>query len=168
MAFSTLGSATSLSPDDADQIHATAKWARLVAILGFVFLGILLIVGLTMGSFLGRVLAMNAAMTGQVMPFDPTMIGLLYGVVFLVAVVIYFFPTLFLYQYATRTLRALRGGFDAQQFSQGVGAQRSFFAYIGILMIILVGLYAIGGIFIGIAMAMMPSMPVVDPVQVGM
>ena len=168
MAFSTLGSPTALSPDDADQIHATAKWARLVAILGFVFLGILLLIGLSMGSFMGRVLAMNAAMTGQTMPIDPAMLGLLYGVIFLMAVVIYFFPTLFLYQYATRTLRALRGGFDAAQFSKGVGAQRSFFAYIGILMIIMVGLYAIGGIFVGIAMAMMPSLPAMDPGQVGM
>lgn len=168
MAFSTLGSPTSLSPDDADQIHATAKWARLVAILGFVFLGIMLLIGLTMGSFLGRMLAMNAAMTGQVMPVDPAMLGLLYGVIFLVAVVIYFFPTLFLYQYATRTLRALRGGFDVAQFSKGIGAQRSFFAYIGILMIILVVLYAFGAICIGIVMAMMPSLPVVDPGQVGM
>lgn len=171
MAFTTLGSATSLSPDDADQIHSTAKWARLVAILGFVFLGMLLLIGLTMGSFIGRILAMNAAMTGQVLPFDPTMLGLLYGVIFLVAVVIYFFPTLFLYQYATRTLRtlrALRSGFDPVQFSKGVGAQRSFFTYIGILMIILVGLYAIAGIFMGIAMAMMPSLPAVDPGQVGM
>lgn len=168
MAFSTLGSSTSLSPDDADQIHSTAKWARLVAILGFVFLGMLLLIGLTMGSFISRILAMNAAMTGQVLPFDPTMLGLLYGVIFLVAVVIYFFPTLFLYQYATRTLRALRSGFDPVQFSKGVGAQRSFFTYIGILMIILVGLYAIAVIFISIALAMMPSLPVADPGQVGM
>jgi len=168
MAYSRIGSPTSLSPDDADQIHATAKWARLVAILGFVFLGILLLMGFTMGPFISRVLALNAAMTGQAMPIDPTMLGLLYGVLFLIAVIIYFFPTLFLYQYATRTLRALRGGFDAARFSKGIGAQRSFFAYVGILMIILVGLYAIGGILIGVAIAMMPTLPAVDPGQVGM
>lgn len=166
MAFSTLGSPTSLSADDADQIHATAKWAKLVAILGFVFLGILLIIGALAGSFMGRAIAMSAAITGQPMPFDPALLGLLYGLIFLVVAIIYFFPTLFLYRYATRTLRALRNGFDPAQFSQGVGAQRSFFAYIGILMIILVGLYAIGGIFAGIAMAMMPSLPGAG--QVGM
>ena len=168
MAFSTLGSPTSLSADDADQIHATAKWAKLAAILGFVLLGIMLIFGAVAGSLVSRAMAMSSALTGQVMPFDPAMLGLFYGLLFLIVVVICFFPTLFLYQYATRTLRALQSGFDPAQFSKGVGAQRSFFAYIGILMIILVGLYAIGGIFVGIAMAMMPSLPAMDPGQVGM
>ncbi len=168
MAFSTLSNPTSLSPDDADQLQATAKWARLVAILGFVFLGIMLLIGIIMGAFLGRVMAMKAAMTGQVMPFDPAMFGVFYAVIFLVVVVIYFFPTLFLYQYATRTLRALRGGFDAAQFSKGVGAQRSFFTYIGILMIVLVGLYTLGGVIMAIIIAMMPSLPAVAPGQMGL
>lgn len=168
MAFSTLSDPTYLSADDADQIHATAKWAKLVAILGFVLLGIMLIIGAVAGSLVSRAMAMSAAVTGQAMPLDPTMLSLLYGLVFLVVVIIYFFPTLFLYRYATRTLRALRSGFDAAEFSKGVGAQRSFFSYVGILMIILVGLYAIGGIFVGITLAMMPRLPAVDPGQVGM
>lgn len=167
MAFSTLNNPTSLSADDADQILVTAKWARLVAILGFVFLGILLLIGTVMSTFLSRLMAMNMALTGGSMPFDPTMFGLFYALIFLIAVIIYFFPTLFLYQYATRTMRALRAGFDPELFSKGIGAQRSFFSYIGILMIILVGLYAIGAIVIGFAMAMMPSMPAVDPSGTG-
>lgn len=168
MAFSTIGTPSSLSPDDADQLHATAKWARLVAILGFVFLGLLLLMGFTMGPFIARIMAMNAAMTGQPLPMDPTMLGLLYGVLFLVAVIIYFFPTLFLYQYATRTLRALRGGFDAVQYSKSLVAQHSLFTYLGVLMAIVVGLYAIGAVIIGITVCMLPDIPVMDPGQVGM
>ncbi len=163
MAFSTLSSSTSLSPDDADQIHTTAKWARLVAILGFVFLGVLLIVGVLAGWLFYRMMALQAAASGQAPLIDPALFGLLYGLIFLVAVVIYFFPTLFLYQYAQRTLRALQTGFDPAQFSKGVGAQRSFFAYMGVLMIILVGLYTIGGIILCIAVSMVPSLPTLGP-----
>lgn len=168
MSFSTIGSPSSLSADDADQLHSTAKWARLVAILGFVFLGLLLLMGFTMGPFLARMMAMNAAMTGQPLPMDPTTLGLLYGVLFLVAVIIYFFPTLFLYQYATRTLRALRGGFDAGQYSKGLAAQHALYTYLGVLMGIIVGLYAIGAVLMGIAVSMMPELPVAAPGQVGM
>jgi hypothetical protein len=159
MTFSTLNTHSSLSITDMEELQGTAKWARIVAIIGFVMLGLMLVFGLAFGSFFGKIMAMQSAMSGAQMPFDPSLFGIFYAVLFLVMVMIYFFPTLFLYQYATRTLRSLKNGFDATTFSSGLRAHRSFYSYIGVLMIIVTVLYALMFIFLGIAMAMMPSIP---------
>ncbi len=159
MTFSTLNTHTSLSVTDLDELQGTARWARIVAIIGFVLLGLMLVFGLAFGSFFGKLMAMQSAMSGAQMPFDPSLFGIFYAALFLVMVMIYFFPTLFLYQYATRTLRSLKTGFDATSFSSGLRAHRSFYSYIGVLMIIVTVLYALVFVFLGIAMAMIPAMP---------
>lgn len=156
MAFSTLNTTTELSPADADEIRGTAKWARTLAILGFVMLGFLLVGAIFMGSFFSKLIAtqlsMQASVTGQRPAIDPSMFSALYSVLFALAIVIYFFPTLFLYQYATRTLRSLRADFDPARFSSGLKAHRSFYGYITILTIIVVGLDVVAFLFMGLGM----------------
>ncbi len=159
MTFSTLNTPSSLSITDLEEIQATAKWARIVAIIGFFILGLMLVFGLAFGSFFGKLMAMQSAMSGAPMPVDPSLFGIFYAVLFMVMVVIYVFPTLFLYQYATRTLRSLKNGFDATTFSSGLRAHRSFYSYVGVLMIIVAVLYTLMFIFMGLAMAMMPAIP---------
>ncbi len=159
MTFSTLNNPTQLSPADADQIRGTAKWARFLAIVGFIMLGLMVVFGAFMGSFLGKIMAMQSQMTGNAMPFDTSMLGTIYLVIFLISAVIYFFPTLFLYQYASRTLKALRGPFDADSFSSALQAHRSFYGYIGVLMIVVLCLYVMGGVGMAIAFAAMGHLP---------
>lgn len=163
MAFTTLTSPTELSLEDAEQIRATAKWARLVAILGFTLIGLLLLFGAFLSFYLSRLFTLQAAMTGQALPMDPTMMGILYMVILLVLSVVYFFPTLFLFQYASRTLRAFRNGFDAAQFSAGLRAHRSMYGYVTILLAILTALYLIIGVVMGIGFAFLPQMPAGAP-----
>ncbi|MBS1581787.1 MAG: hypothetical protein JST66_06250, partial [Bacteroidetes bacterium] len=111
MSFSTLNTPTALSLADAEEIRGTARWARIIAIIGFVMLGIMLLFGVFFSTFMARVMSMSAAMTGAAVPVDFSMLGMFYTVLFIVIVLIYFFPVLFLYRYATRTLKALRGPF---------------------------------------------------------
>lgn len=151
MSFSTLNTPTALSLADAEEIRGTARWARIIAIIGFVMLGIMLLFGVFFSTFMARVMSMSAAMTGAAVPVDFSMLGMFYTVLFIVIVLIYFFPVLFLYRYATRTLKALRGPFDAAAFSAGLGAHRSFYGYIGVLTIISLVLNGIGLIFLLIA-----------------
>lgn len=155
MSFSTLNTPTSLSLADADQIRGTARWARTISILGFILLGILLVFGFSFSTFINRTLAMSTAMTGTPVPFDVSVFGTFYAVIFLVIALIYFFPLLFLYRYATRTLKALKGPFDAASFSAGLGAHRSYYGYIGVLTIISLvfnGLGLLFMLFMGMAM----------------
>jgi hypothetical protein len=159
MAFTALNTPTSLSPADLTEVEGTARWARLVAITGFALLGLMLVFSIVFSRMLGQLLAMQALMTGQAPPFDPSAMGILYVVVILFVCVLYFFPTLFLFQFATRTLRAVRGGFDAPSFSRGLQAHRSFYAYIGILVIILGVLNVLAFVGLAIAFANLPTLP---------
>lgn len=159
MAFSTLNTPSSLSSTDLVEVEGTARWARLLAITGFALLGLMLVFSIVFGRMLGQLLALQAMMTGQALPFEPSMIGIVYAIIMLFVCVLYFFPTLFLYQYATRTLRAVRGGFDPAGFSRGLQAHRSFYAYMGILMIIVGVLNALAFAALAIAFASMPTLP---------
>ena len=84
MAFTTLTSPTELSLEDAEQIRGTAKWARVVAILGFALIGLVLLFGAVLSFYMSRMLTLQAAMTGQPPPMDPTLMAVLYAVVMLV------------------------------------------------------------------------------------
>lgn len=159
MAFTTLSSPTELSLEDAEQIRGTAKWARVVAILGFAWIGLVLLVGAFLSFYLNRLFTLQAAMTGQAPPMDPTLMAVLYLVIMLVTAVVCFFPALFLYQYASRTLRAFRNGFDAASFSTGLRAHRSMYAYVTVLLAVTVFFYLLLGIGLGIGAAMLPTMP---------
>ena len=159
MAFSTLNTPTSLSSTDLVEIEGPARWARTVAIAGFVFLGLTILFGIAFSRMIGRMIAMQALMTGQVLPFDPSIVGNVYLVLTLFVVVIYFFPTLFLLQYSTRTLQAVRNGFDPGRFTDGLRAHRSFYTYAGILMIILGALYVLGLVLMLVTFLALPSIP---------
>lgn len=159
MSFTTLNTPTSLSPGDLAEVEATARWARVLAVTGFVLLGLMLLFSILFSRMLGQLLAMQALMTGQAPPFDPSVLGIVYALLMLFVAVLYFFPTLFLFQYATRTLRAVRSGFNADGFSRGLQAHRSFYAYMGILMIIVGVLNALAFAGLAIALASMPTLP---------
>ncbi len=159
MAFSTLNSPSSLSSTDLVEVEGTARWARVVAIAGFVFLGLTLILGIVLSRMLGKVLAMQALMTGQVLPFDPSVVGMVYLVVTVFIVVIYFFPAFFLFQYAQRTLRSVHNGFDPGSFTDGLRAHRSFYTYTAILLIILGALYLLSMALVLAAFSTLPALP---------
>ncbi len=127
----------------------TAKWARFLAIVGFVFIGLMIIAGIFMGSIMGS--AMGAA-------GDMGMAGMMGGgamtVLYILLAALYFFPTLYLYRFATQT-RAALSGTGGGDVTQGLGNLKSTFKFMGILMIVIIALYAllfIGGLIFGASM----------------
>ena len=77
------------------------------------------------------------------MPFDVGAIGTMYTVIFLLVGALYFVPTLLLFQFATRTLRSLAGSFDPITFTSGLESHRRLYKFMGILMIIVLSIYAL-------------------------
>lgn len=69
--------------------------------------------------------------------------GTMFTIMFLVSAALYFVPTLLLYQFSSRTLKALSGPFDASVFSSGLAAHRRMYKFIGILTIVLLALYLV-------------------------
>ncbi|MBL8002039.1 MAG: hypothetical protein JNL05_08775 [Flavobacteriales bacterium] len=144
MLDSTSGQATHLSLFDADTLRQTARWARFLAITGFVMIGIMVVFGVFMGSMFARLGEMQNEMTGMPQPIGLEAMGTLYTVMFLLIGALYFVPTLLLFQFASRTLRALGPTFDPLTFSNGLQAHRRLYKFMGILMIIMLCLYGVG------------------------
>ena len=118
-------------------LSETAKWAKFLAIVGFVFLGLFLIFGLFFGSIMG------AATSGLE---DVGPIGAAgaagFGLIYVVLSLLYFFPSFFLYRFATRTTAALAAS-DSEALAHGLGQLKSSFKFIGVLTIIMLAFYAL-------------------------
>lgn len=110
-----------------------SRWARFLAILGFIFLGIGVIFILfsgTMISGMNRYMAMEGATY-----YVPGAFSWLYATAYLIMLLIYFFPFYFLYKFATRTRKALLSD-DPSILTEALNALKNHYVYIGILTII--------------------------------
>lgn len=151
--------ATHLSVQDAEALRKTAKWARFLAIVGFVMIGFVLLIGFSMAGFMATLLSMRSEMMGDVMPEGLDQMGGGFVGVFLIIGALYFVPMLLLFQFATRTLRSLAGSFDPITFTSGLEAHRRLYKFMGILMAIVLSIYALMFLFFAlIAGAMSGSM----------
>ncbi|MBR9922370.1 MAG: DUF5362 domain-containing protein [Bacteroidetes bacterium] len=117
-------------------LHETAKWARLLSIVGFVFIGLIVIMALFAGAFLSSTMQ---EMQQSGIPFGGTFITIIY----LAVAALYFFPTLYLYRFATRTKLAIETQ-DTDQLTSGLENLKSTFKFMGILMIVVLSIYALG------------------------
>lgn len=129
-------------------LSETAKWAKFLAIAGFVFIGIFVIFGLFFGAIMG------SAMHGLE---DAGQFGGLgagtFGLIYVGLALLYFFPTLYLYRFATRTKAALVAS-DSEALSRGLEQLKSTFKFMGVLMAVIIGFYVLlflGGLLFGIA-----------------
>lgn len=139
----------SLSVDPVTKVHLSeaARWARFLAIMGFIFLGLMVIGGIIAG------LVMATSMSQFDNEYGSSGAGFMMGsfgagmaVVYIILAVLYFFPCLFLFRFATKTKRALAAN-DQTDLNLGLQNLKSMFRYMGILTIIILAFYAIAFIF---------------------
>ncbi len=122
-------------------LQETAKWAKFLSIVGFVMLGFLVIMALFISVFMG---AMMSEMP-EAGPFG-AMGGGLIGVFYILIALIYFFPILYLYRFATKMKTALNNN-DQSYLSASFKNLKSCYKFMGIFMIIVLGFYALGIVF---------------------
>ena len=113
-------------------LNATRPWVKFLAIVGFVFIGLMILVGWIMTC------SFSAA------PKEPGMadLGTVFGVVYIVMAVIYLMPCLFMYRYAKAIAAIPSAGQSALE--EALKNQKSFWKFMGILMAILLCVYVIG------------------------
>ena len=131
----------------ASYLGETAKWAKFLAIIGFICIGLFLLFGIFAGSFFSN---FARTMTNEsVYPGSSTAAAGFSGVfmfVFIICALIYFFPCLYLYRYASKMQQALRSN-DQPTLVQAFSNHKSFYKFIGILMIISLSLFLLEIIF---------------------
>jgi len=130
------------------QLNTTRKWAMFLAIIGFIFLGIMTVVGLIAGTFL-KTFSSGDNSLGMSEPLIIISIILL--------ALIYFFPILFLFRFSKYVSRAIRN-LDKLQFHNAIKNLKLYFAYIGILIIIVLSIYIVILIVAGSSVAFLKGL----------
>lgn len=127
-----------LTPQARAFLRETAKWAKFLSILGFIMMFFLVVVGLFMGAIMG---ATYGNMGGA-----PGLPSWFFSFIYLVMAAIYFAPMYFLYQFSSKTGTALDTN-DSMLLTESLEFLKSHYKYIGILMIILLSIYALVIVF---------------------
>lgn len=123
-----------------------AKWARFLAILGFIICGLVVLGSIFIAAGLN-----SFSNSYSYYDDNPFRAAPSYGFGFLVffyiiIALIYFFPTLYLYRFAVRMKRALAAN-DQDTFNDSLSNLRGTFRFVGTLMIIIISLWILGLLF---------------------
>lgn len=129
--------------DTASRAHLSeaAKWAKFLAIVGFVVCGLIVIAGIFAGSFLSMMSGTysdeyrgSTALTSGM--------GAVMAVMYIGMAILFFFPYLFLFKFANQMKSALNTN-DQQTLNSSFQNLKVMFRYVGILTIVLLSFYAL-------------------------
>jgi hypothetical protein len=115
------------------------KWTYFFSILGFVFIGLFVLVALMIGSVF-------SSFAGDTMPFPGYMISAIY----LVLALLYFFPVLYLYRFSVQIKKGLNER-SSHDVAGALGHLRSHYTFIGYMCIIMLSIYALVLVGVGLA-----------------
>ncbi len=110
------------------QLSLTRKWALFLSIIGFVFIGLIILTVVIAFSLSGND---NPSSGLQFLPL-------------LVISTVYFFPIYFLFQFSSYSKKAVKNN-DSIQFSKALKYLKNHYQFMGILIIILTGFYLLLG-----------------------
>lgn len=127
-----------MSVDQTGKSHLAeaAKWAKFLSIMGFIGCGLIVLIGVFFGSFF----SMFSGQLGQNnpyndMPVSSTGFGATMAVLYVIIALIYFFPCLFLFRFATKMKTALAAN-DQETLNTSFRNLKATFRFIGILTLI--------------------------------
>jgi cytochrome b561 len=129
-------------------LDKTRKWTMFLAILGFIAIGVLLIVGIITGIFLS---VFNKGDTASSIP------GWLVCIIIIASSVIYFFPMLYIYRFS-KFLAGVSKTNDNEELKKAFKNLRSYFTYIGILIIAILVIYIIAFLALGVSFNFLKDM----------
>jgi hypothetical protein len=113
-------------------LQATRPWVKFLAIVGFVFIVLMWIIGLWM-------CFASSALSTQ--PGMPRMFGPVFGIIYILLSFLYFMPCLFLYRYGKAIAAIPSTGQSALE--EALKNQKSLWKFMGILMIVVLCFYAL-------------------------
>jgi hypothetical protein len=138
--FQNNDSQLTLTPASVAFLNETARWAKFISIVGFVGLGFLVLVGLFAGSIFSMIPQEMDTMgsAGLMKGF-----GAFFGFMYIGMAILYFFPLYYLFQFSVKIKRAFQTN-DIPVLEQSFEYLKSHYKFIGILMAIMLGFYALG------------------------
>ena len=128
--------------DQSSRAHLSeaSKWAKFLAIVGFVMCGLIVVIAIFAGSFLATMTSSEgyrssaAGLTGGM--------GAFIAIFYIGIAILFFFPYLFLFRFATRMKAALNTN-DQLTLNTSFQNLKIMFRYVGILTIVMLSFYAL-------------------------
>lgn len=123
--------------DQAGKSHLgeAARWAKFLSVMGFIGCGLVVLIGVFFGSFFNNF----ASGFGRNSPYSEVSpmagMGAVMAVVYIIIALIYFFPCLFLYRFATKMKTALASD-DQETLNASFQNLKATLRFIGILTLI--------------------------------
>ena len=123
-----------LNNDAISFLKETAKWTNFLAIMGFIGIGLLVIIALFVGTIF-------SALPEGTNPYSDIGAGVL-TFIYLLMAALYYFPVMYLYRFANKMKVAL-GRNDGENLTAAFMNLKSHYKFVGILTIVMLGLYAL-------------------------
>ncbi len=133
-----------IEQDTLKDLDTARKWSMFLAILGFIGIGIMVIIGLFAGVFLSIFKGGNAGLG-----ITESLLVFIFIIVF---GAIYFFPVLYLFRFSKHTSNAVKT-LDKQELHKAFRNLRRYFVYIGIIIIVVLAIYVIAFVVAGASMS---------------
>ena len=120
-----------IGQDTLKHLNTLRKWTMFLAVIGFIFFGLIIILGLITGTFLT---AFNLSSNTQGIP-DALVIA-----AFIAFALMNFFPVYFLFSFSKHTSLAV-AKHDRKEMHVAIKFLKRFFIYIGVFIIVVLTVY---------------------------
>ncbi len=125
-----------LDPSSLNYLNESARWARFLAIIGFISCGLMIIVGVFFGS------VMSGLMTNAGSESAAVMSGGFFSIIYILISLLLFFPSLYLFNFSSKMRKAFQNN-DQQILTDSLKNLKSFFKFYGIFTVIILSIYAL-------------------------
>jgi uncharacterized membrane protein (DUF485 family) len=123
-----------LPAQSAQYLATTRKWAKFLAILGFIFMGFIAVFGIIFA------VTMSSGLGAQAFGGGGSMMGIGMTVMYLLLASIYFFPIYYLYKFTSHMKVALITS-NAQELNESFKYLKSHYKFLGIFTIVIFSVY---------------------------
>jgi len=120
----------SLSSQAIDHIRVMAKWGKFLSIVGFVFIGLMVLVALFAGAFISRAGGVPGISSGVI------------TIIYLFLAALYLYPTWQLYHFSSKAKSSIARN-STLDLTEGLQSLKSIFVFFGIFTAIILGFYAL-------------------------
>ena len=123
-----------LTSESVFYLQKIAKWTTFFSVAGFVFIGLMVLLGLVLTTFMSTIFAA----TGK--PFMAYL-----GFIYVTIALVYIMPVIYLYRFSTLAKRAIINS-DSVEIMNALSNLKSHFKFVGIFTIVIFSMYLLGGI----------------------
>jgi len=117
-------------------LNEIRKWSKFLSILGFIFIGLMLIASVFMTAFFSNAMENQEALGGS------SISSVSLGVAYVIMAILYFFPVFYLFKFSINIKSALYHD-SHTTMEEAFKYLKSHFKFIGILTIVIIAVYTL-------------------------